>query len=110
MDLYQLSETMYVSGQVFPADIDELKAQGFGTVICNRPDGEESPQPTAEGIRSCVEQAGMKFFNVPFNPMNPDPNMVHDFDQALKNSEGLVLAYCRSGNRSSRLWSAATQG
>ena len=110
MNLLQLSDTFYVSGQIFPADIDQLKSQGFGTVICNRPDGEDSPQPTAEEIKQSVEQAGMKFFNVPFDPMNPNPHMVNDFGEALSQSEGLVLAYCRSGNRSSRLWAAVTQG
>jgi sulfide:quinone oxidoreductase len=110
MNLMQLSETFYVSGQISPVDIDELKARGFGTIICNRPDGEDSPQPTAEEMKLVIEQAGMKFFNVPFNPMNPDPNMVNDFSDALNQSEGLVLAYCRSGQRSSRLWAAVNQG
>ena len=110
MNLTQLSETVYVSGQIHPTHLSELKAQGFGTVICNRPDGEDPGQPTAEEIRQSATEVGIKFFHVPFNPMNPNPEMVSDFGHAIQQAEGLILAYCRSGNRSSRLWAAVSQG
>ena len=87
-----------------------LAAQGFGTIICNRPNGEELNQPTAEDIQKSAEAAGMKFFFVPFNPSMPDPNMVPNFAEAINQAEeGKILAYCRSGQRSSRLWAAISQ-
>lgn len=107
MNLTQLSDLVYVYGQVAPSDISHLKEQGFMTLICNRPDGEEPGQPSAALIQAAAEEAGMSFFYVPFNPSNPSETMVSDFAAALDAApEGKVLAYCRSGNRSSRLWQA----
>ena len=110
MNLSQLSDRVFVCGQVQASEMAELATQGFGTVICNRPDGEEPGQPSADTIKASVEAAGMKFFYVPFNPAMPDPQMVPDFANAVEQAnEGKILAYCRSGNRSSRLWAAISQ-
>lgn len=109
MNLMQLTETLYVSGQISPDHITDLKARGFVAVICNRPDGEDPGQPTAAEIQASAEAAGLSFFHVPFDPMNPSPSMVDDFAAALKQAGGTTLAYCRSGNRSSRLWAAVSQ-
>lgn len=107
MNLSQLSDRVFVCGQVQTSEMSDLASQGFGTVICNRPDGEDPGQPSANEIKTSAEAAGMKFFFVPFNPMNPDPDMVPKFAEAIEQaSEGKILAYCRSGNRSSRLWAA----
>lgn len=110
MHLIQLTEKVFVSGQVFPDQVADLKAKGFGTIICNRPDGEEMNQPTAAEVQTAVEAEGMKFFFVPFNPSNPDPNMVTHFATAVEQAgDDQILAFCRSGNRSSRLWAAVSQ-
>jgi len=107
MNPTQLSETVYVYGQIRPSDVETLKERGFGTIICNRPDGEDFNQPTADEIKAVAEAAGMRFFFVPYNPSAPSPTMVEDFGKALDEAQGLVLAYCRSGNRSARLWQAS---
>ena len=110
MNLTQLSDRVFVCGQVQAEAMSMLADQGFGTIICNRPNGEEPNQPTAETIQKSAEAAGMTFFFVPFNPSRPDPNMVSDFAEAIQQAaEGKILAYCRSGQRSSRLWAAVSQ-
>ena len=110
MNLIPITETFYVSGQIAPSDLADLKARGFTGVICNRPDGEDPGQPTAAEIQQAAEAAGITFAHVPFDPMNPSPSMVDDFADALTRSGEMTLAYCRSGNRSSRLWAAVAQG
>ena len=108
MNPTQLSESVYVFGQIMPSDVTTLKERGFGTIICNRPDGEDPDQPTAQEIKAAAEEAGLSFFFVPFSPMNPSPTIVEEFSAALDGAgEGLILAYCRSGNRSSHLWQAS---
>ena len=108
MNLTQLSETVYVSGQISPADLPALNERGFSAVICNRPDGEDPGQPNAQEIQEAASAAGLLFFHVPFDPQNPSETMVADFADALDAApEGRVLAYCRSGNRSGRLWQAS---
>ena len=43
----QLTESVYVSGQIGPDDLQTLAAQGVRSIICNRPDGEQFGQPDA---------------------------------------------------------------
>jgi uncharacterized protein (TIGR01244 family) len=107
MNLTHLSARVSVYGQVMPSDIQTLKSLGFSTLICNRPDHEDPGQPTAAEVKAAAEGAGLTFFFVPYNPSSPSPTLVSDFEAALKAApEGKVLAFCRSGNRSARLWQA----
>ena len=108
MNLTQLSETVFVSGQISADDLPQLKERGFSAVICNRPDGEDPGQPTAQELQGAALAAGLAFYHVPFDPQNPSETMVADFAAALDAAPaGQVLAYCRSGNRSARLWQAS---
>jgi len=103
----QLSARVSVYGQVSPAEMTTLKTLGFTAVICNRPDGEDPGQPTAAAVGAAAAAAGLAFFCVPYDPSAPSPTMVSDFAAALQAAPaGRVLAYCRSGNRSARLWQA----
>ena len=106
MKLQKLSENFTVTGQLSPADLAEVKAAGFSTVICNRPDGEEFGQPSAEIIgAACVDHA-LNFRYVPMSPAGPGPQTLADFSAAVAGAEGRVLAYCRSGARSAMLFNA----
>lgn len=55
-----------VTGQISVADVANIKAAGFDTVMCNRPDGEAADQPAAAQIQRAVEKAGMKFSMCPW--------------------------------------------
>ena len=44
MSVYKLTESLSVAAQITPQDIGGLAAQGFTTVVCNRPDGESPGQ------------------------------------------------------------------
>jgi len=40
MSIRHLGKDYAVGPQITPADVARLKAQGFATLVCNRPDGE----------------------------------------------------------------------
>ncbi len=105
MDLKQLSPTLSVTGQITPNDVADLAAQGFTTLVCNRPDGEEPGQPAFADIAAAAKAAGMTAYFMPFQGM-PPANYVADF-AALAADAGQILAYCRSGARSGNLAAAA---
>jgi len=46
MNIKQLTANLSVSAQVMPADMAEIAAAGFKSIICNRPDGEAGDQPS----------------------------------------------------------------
>jgi len=107
MTVYRLSETCAVSSQIQPADVAAIAADGFTTIICNRPDGEDVGQPTASDVAAECEAQGIIFLLIPIDRNGLTMGMVVGFRSAVTASEGPVLAYCRSGQRSSVLWQAS---
>ena len=106
MNIYRLSERCAVAAQIQPGDVEAFSAQGFNTIICNRPDGEDAGQPTVEEIRKACEEHGVAFHHIPVYHAGLSMDTVEQFRVAFEASEGPVLAYCRSGQRSSVLWQA----
>lgn len=106
MTVYRLSENCAVSSQIQPTDVAAIAAEGFTTIICNRPDGEDFGQPTAEDVATECEAQGVTFKLIAIDRNGLTMDMVEDFRSAVAASEGPVLAYCRSGQRSSVLWQA----
>ncbi len=101
----ELAPTFTVTGQISVADVANIKAAGFDTVMCNRPDGEAPGQPDAAQIRRAVEKAGMTFFHVPM-ARSMSPEILRDFKAVTDGDNGKVFAYCRTGNRCTMLWKA----
>jgi len=107
MDIRQLSPEVSVTGQITARDLDALMAQGFRSVICNRPDGEEPGQPTVASIEAAAKEKGLAFRSIPVVHGSPCIDESAAFAKALAEMPGPVLAYCRSGARSANLWSLA---
>ena len=57
MDIRPLDEALSASPQIAPEDLPAIAAQGFRSVISNRPDGEEPGQPSSEDLRQAAEAA-----------------------------------------------------
>lgn len=104
MTVYKLSEKCSVAGQIGADDIEALKRAGYVAVICNRPDGEDFGQPTAESVGARCERDGIGFHCLPISGTGITAEMIEQFRKIIAESEGPVLAYCRSGQRSSLLW------
>ena len=105
----QLDDKTLVSGQIQPADVAGFKSSGVTMIVCNRPDGEEPGQPTAAEIEAAAEQAEIEFRHVPII-RGIGPSDAESMQEALEAAQGKVLAYCRSGNRSSLVWAIARRG
>ena len=67
MDIRQITPDYAVSPQIEPADIAAIKAAGFRTVICNRPDEEVTAELGAAAMRDAAEAAGLAFVDNPVN-------------------------------------------
>ena len=110
MQLYWLSDTIGVSDQISPEDVLELSSLGVKSIICNRPDNEhESDQPDAESIRQASKQLGIEFA---FHPVESNFQTEQDASQMAKHLCELpkpIIAYCRSGGRSTALIGLAEQ-
>ena len=98
-----------VSPQISAGDVPHLAEQGFTTVVCNRPDGEDPGQPPAAALEAACRAAGLWFVFAPVAPGLPIVDSVAAMGHALRESDGPVLAYCRSGTRSGALYTACRQ-
>jgi uncharacterized protein (TIGR01244 family) len=108
LNMISLDDRTLVAGQIQPGDIDTIAKAGVRLVVNNRPDGEAlMGQPKAEKIEEAANAAGISFLDLPFNMKTFSPEIVASFANALAANEGRVLAYCRSGSRSSMLWASA---
>ena len=104
-DFRPLNDTVIASPQINFSDLDEAKALGVTLVVCNRPDGEEDGQPTHDSIGSAADERGMRFTAIPITHSGFSEAQIEAMADALDSADGKVLAYCRSGTRSTLLWS-----
>lgn len=102
-----LDDTISVFGQIAPADVAEAKALGFTTIINNRPDGEQDGQPAGAEIEAAAKAAGLAYVAIPVDHSGFSEAQVSAMAEALAAADGPVLAFCRSGTRSTFLWALA---
>ena len=109
--LQNLSTNLSVTGQLEPADMAWAAAQGFKSVINNRPDFEAGDdQPTNAAMAAAAEAVGLSFAFLPVDPGFQTAGEIAEFAALLTTLPGPVLAYCRSGTRSGKLYRAGTSG
>jgi uncharacterized protein (TIGR01244 family) len=102
-----LDEKVMVAPQISLADIAEAKAQGVTLIVNNRPDGEAPEEPQGAEIEAAARAAGMDYIAIPVGQGGFGQPQLDAMATALEKAGGPVLAYCRSGTRSTLLWSLA---
>jgi uncharacterized protein (TIGR01244 family) len=106
--LVAIDDRVAISGQLQPDDMKEIAAAGYVAVVNNRPDGEATfGQPRTADLKKAAEAAGLIFLDLPFSGPRATPDQVRAFADLLAERPGRVVAYCKSGMRSSLLWGAA---
>jgi uncharacterized protein (TIGR01244 family) len=103
-DIRQVTEDFAVAPQIGLADAQAAARAGFTLLINNRPDGEESGQPTSAQMEAAAKAAGLDYAYIPVRGM-PTLEQVEAVRAATEAAKGPALAYCRSGNRSIVTWS-----
>ncbi len=97
-----------VAPQLTPEAMAEVARQGFKSVINNRPDYEHGPdQPTHAAMAAAAQAAGLQYRFLPVGGGYQSPEEIAAFAQLLQNMPRPILAFCRSGARSTRLFMAA---
>ncbi len=102
-----IDETLLVSPQISVAQIEDAKTQGVTLVINNRPEGESDDQTPGAEIEAAARAAGMDYVAIPVTHSGFSEPQVIAMVAALEGATGPVLAYCRSGTRSTLLWALA---
>jgi uncharacterized protein (TIGR01244 family) len=110
MDIRPVTPDYAVSPQIEPADLAQIKAAGYVTIIDNRPDGEIPPHLHTPVMRAAAEALGLTFVANPVIGGQLTMENVAAQGAAIAASTGPVFAYCASGNRSSIVWALAQAG
>ena len=104
MTFKKIAPSFSVDGQLSLDDVRDAAAQGFKSIICNRPDDEEAGQLNADKVEEAAGQLGMKFAHVPAISGAVKPEDADAMARAMANLPSPILAYCRSGARSTKLF------
>lgn len=103
----QLTEQVFASPQIGLADVAQAATLGVKLIINNRPDGESDDQVSGAEIEAAARAAGMDYAAIPVTHAGFSEWQMKAMAKALGEATGPVLAYCRSGTRSTLLWALA---
>ena len=103
----KLTENVLVSPQLALADVAAAAASGVAMIINNRPDGEDPDAPQSADIAAAAAAEGLNYVEIPVGHAGFSEPQVDAMIAALEQAEGPILAYCRSGTRSTLLWALA---
>lgn len=106
----KLDEKIFVSPQITTDQVRNAAEMGVSMIINNRPDGESDDQTEGQAIKRAADKAGLAYISIPITHSGFSAPQVDAMIEALTNNgqtEGAILAYCRSGTRSTFLWSLA---
>ena len=108
----KLTDNIYASPQIGLAEVAEAALLGVRLIVNNRPEGESEDQIAGAEIEAAARAAGIDYVAIPVTHSGFSEPQVKAMAKALDGAGGPVLAYCRSGTRSTLLWalSEASQG
>ena len=104
----KLTDRVYASPQIGIGEVAEAKALGVALIVNNRPEGESDDQTPGEKIEAAAQAAGIAYVAIPVTHSGFSEPQVSAMREALAGAgDAPVLAYCRSGTRSTLLWALA---
>lgn len=103
----ELTEDVLVAPQITVDAVKEAAALGVTLVINNRPEDESDDQTPGPEIEAAARAAGLDYVAIPVTHAGFSEWQVAAMTEAVEGAEGKILAYCRSGTRSTLLWSLA---
>jgi sulfide:quinone oxidoreductase len=95
----KLSADLSSSAQIALDDLSSLKTEGYRSILCARPDGEDAGQAPFAAVATAAEREGLASRHVPIVAGRMTDRDVAAFRNAVESLPKPILAYCRSGRR-----------
>lgn len=106
----RLNAEIATAPQLGPDAMAAAAAAGFRSVINNRPDFEGGvEQPTSAVMEAAARAAGLEYVHLPVSGAFQTPEQARAMADLMERLPKPVLAFCRSGARSGRLYQMALQ-
>lgn len=103
----KLTDDVFASPQIGLEEVEQARALGVRLIINNRPEGESDDQIPGTDIAAAAQAAGINYIAIPITHAGFAEHQVTAMVDALEQATGPILAYCRSGTRSTLLWALA---
>jgi uncharacterized protein (TIGR01244 family) len=108
LSVQAIAPDVCVAPQLTPGAMAEVAQAGFKSVVNNRPDFEHGPdQPTSAQIETAARAAGLEYRHLPVAGGYQSPEEIAAMATLLAELPRPLLMFCRSGARSTRLYTAA---
>ena len=96
----KLTDDVLVAPQISVDAITAAAGEGVTLIINNRPEDESDDQTPGPDIEAAARAAGLDYVAIPVTHAGFAEWQVTAMADALDKADGKVLAYCRSGTRS----------
>jgi uncharacterized protein (TIGR01244 family) len=104
----QIDSNFLASPQITVDDVALAQQLGVKLIVNNRPEGESDDQTPGAEIAAAAQAADIAYLAIPVTHAGFSMPQVEALQQALAQAgDAPVLAYCRSGTRSTLLWALA---
>lgn len=103
MKIETVNNKYAITGQIAPHDLPIVAQAGYKSLVCIRPDNEESGQPSFNDIAQTAGQFGIKTAYIPVSG-SASSSQLRQFRQVCETLPKPVLGYCRSGNRAVNIY------
>ncbi len=103
----KLTENVLVAPQISLDAVTAAAADGVTLIINNRPEDESADQTPGPDIEAAARECGLDYIAIPVTHAGFAEWQVTAMADALEGADGKILAYCRSGTRSTLLWALA---
>jgi len=104
VEIRKINAQVSVSGQIQAQELQQIADAGFKMIINNRPDGEAPGQPSNGELAEVAESLGLRWYHLPVTMKSMNSEDAKTLGELLQRAAGPVLAFCRSGRRSSLLY------
>lgn len=105
---HPLAPGFVVSSQIDVTDLVRARELGFAAIVNNRPDTEIPSVMAGDKISTAAMDAGLDYHAIPIGAGGFSMEQIKALAEVIKKTEGPILAYCRSGTRSTMLWGLAS--
>lgn len=104
--MFRTLDTNFLAApQISVDDVAIAAAQGVKLIVNNRPDGEEPSAPQGADIAAAAAAHGIAYVAIPVTHAGFSYPEIDAMAAAMEQASGsTILAYCRSGTRSTNLW------
>jgi sulfide:quinone oxidoreductase len=110
MEIRPLTGEISVSPQILASDVNAIKEAGFRSIICNRPNDEGADQPEFSEIERQAIESGLQIRYLPAESGKVTDEQGVAFGALMAELPKPVLAFCRTGMRSTTMWALSQSG